>query len=132
MHKCNLGKCIKNVTNVLPMRDLLFNFPLLKKKENQGGFHIFLVDLIKNILSLYTNFIYILPTTLKRVITAPQPVIIIISLSKGNALAIKDSAYTFYNGTPQKGCVIQKYWLSDEIRRYQTYGHFKCLAFDIS
>ena len=64
------------------MRDLLFNFPLLKRERKPRGFSYFLVISNKE----YFIFVHIrlsdliLPTTLKRLITAPQPVIIIISL----------------------------------------------------
>ena len=44
------------------------------------------------------------------------------SLSKGNALAIKDAAHTLYNGPPDKGDIIQRAGLFDKIKGYNTFG----------
>ena len=41
--------------------------------------------------------------TLKMVLPAPQPVMVIMSLSKGNVFAI---IHTSYNGPPDKGGII--------------------------
>ena len=38
------------------------------------------------------------PKTLKMVNTTPQPMLVIMSLSKGNALALKGAADTLHNG----------------------------------
>ena len=54
--------------------------------------------------------------TLKVVLTYPQPVLVIMILSKGNALTIKE-----LNGPPDKSGIIQ---IAD-------YLH-KCLAFELS
>ena len=50
----------------------------------------------------------------KMVLTAPQPVLVKMSLSKGNALAIKSADHTLYSETPDKGG-SSKSWLSDKI-----------------
>ena len=42
------------------------------------------------------------------VLTAPQPMLFIMSLSKKNALAIKGAAPTLYSGPPDKGGIIQR------------------------
>ena len=43
------------------------------------------------------------------VLTAPQPLLTLMSLSKGNVLAIKKAAaHTLYNGHPDKGDIIQR------------------------
>ena len=43
------------------------------------------------------------------VLTAPQSMLVIMSLIKGNALAIKNAAHTLYNNRlPDKGGIIQR------------------------
>ena len=42
------------------------------------------------------------------VLTAPPPVLVIMSLSKENALAMKGARHTLYNGPPDKGGMIQR------------------------
>ena len=42
------------------------------------------------------------------VLTASQPVLVKMRLSKGKALAKKGAANTLYNGPPDKGGIIQK------------------------
>ena len=52
----------------------------------------------------------VIPTTLKMVITAPQPMLVIISLRE-NTLVKKGAAHTayaLYNGPPDKGGIIQR------------------------
>ena len=44
--------------------------------------------------------------TIKIVLIAPQPVLVIMSLSKGNALTIKRR--NSYSGPPDKGGIIQR------------------------
>ena len=41
-------------------------------------------------------------------LTAPEPVLYIMRLSKGNALAIKGADHTIYNGHLEKGVMIKK------------------------
>ena len=50
----------------------------------------------------------VIPKTLRMVLTAPQPVLVTMSLSKGNALTIEGVAHTLYNGPPDKGGIIQR------------------------
>ena len=42
------------------------------------------------------------------ILTDPQPVLVIMRWSKGNALAKKGAAHTLYNGPPDKGGIIQR------------------------
>ena len=59
------------------------------------------------------------------VITASHPVLVIMSLSEGNALAKKGAAHTSYNGPPEKDCMYNSQgWLPDKIKCYKTYGPF--------
>ena len=60
------------------------------------------------------------------------PVLVIISLSKGNALAIKSAAHTSYNGPPDKGGIIQRSGCLIRYKGIRLTNHYKCLAFDIS
>ena len=51
----------------------------------------------------------VIPKTLRMVLTAPQPVLVILSLSNGNALAITGVAHTFiHNELPDKDSIIQR------------------------
>ena len=50
----------------------------------------------------------VIPKTVKMVLTVPQPVLVIICLSKGNALAIKRLIPYIYDGHPDKGGIIQR------------------------
>ena len=60
--------------------------------------------------------------TLKIVLTASQPVLVIISLGKGNALFIKKRI----NGIIQRaGCLIR-------YKGVRITDHYKCLDFDLS
>ena len=54
--------------------------------------------------------VWVIPKTLKMVITDPQPVLVIMSLSKGNGLAIKKAklAHTLYNRLPDKSGIIKR------------------------
>ena len=66
--------------------------------------------------------VWVITATLKMVLTAPQPMVVNISLSKGNALAIKGTAHTLYNRPPDKVGIIQKAGLSDKIKGHKTFG----------
>ena len=46
-------------------------------------------------------------------LTAPEPVLVTMSLSKVNALAIKGAAHTLYNGPPDEGGIIQRAGMVD-------------------
>ena len=41
--------------------------------------------------------VWVIPTTLKMVLTAPEPVLVILSVSKGNALAIERYMTTLHS-----------------------------------
>ena len=60
----------------------------------------------------------VIPKFLEMVLTAPQPVLVILSLSKGNALYLIQwtSRQRWYNS---------KTWMSDKIKGHKTYGPFK-------
>ena len=62
-------------------------------------------------------YLHIFPKTLKMVFTAPQPVLVIMSLRKGNALAIKRRSSYHIQWTSRKWCYNSKSWLSDKIKR---------------
>ena len=57
-------------------------------------------------------WVRVIPKTLKMVLTAPQPVLVIMSLIEGNALAIKRRRQRWYNS---------KSWLSYKMKGYKTY-----------
>ena len=59
------------------------------------------------------------------VLTAPQPVLVIMSLSKGNTLAIKRRRS--YIEPPDKGGIIQR---ADKIKGIRLTDQYKRLAFD--
>ena len=48
-----------------------------------------------------------MPKTIKMVLTVPQPVLVIMSLSKGNTFA--SAAHTLYSEPLDKGGIIQRY-----------------------
>ena len=58
------------------------------------------------------------------VLTAPQPVLVIMSLTKGNALALKRCSSYLIQWTSRQRWYNSKSWLSDEIKGYKTYGPF--------
>ena len=54
-------------------------------------------------------------------LTAPQPVLVIMSLSKENALAIKRRSLYLIQWTSRKRWYNSKSWLSDKIKGYKNY-----------
>ena len=59
---------------------------------------------------------------LKMVLTALQPVLVIMSLSIVNALAIKRRSSYLIQWTSRQRWFNSKRWLSDKIKGYKTYG----------
>ena len=59
---------------------------------------------------------------LKMVLSTPQPVLVIMSLSKGNAFTIKRRSSYLIQWTSRQRCYNSKSCLSDKIKGYKTYG----------
>jgi hypothetical protein len=76
--------------------------------------------------------VQVISLTLKMVLTAPQPVLVIMSLSKGNALAIKRRSSFLIQWTSRQRWYNSKGWLSDKIKKgIRLTDLYKCLAFDM-
>ena len=64
----------------------------------------------------------VIPKTLIMVLSAPQPVLVIMSLSKGNALALKMRSSYLTQWIYRQSWYNSKSWLSDKMKRYKNYG----------
>ena len=58
----------------------------------------------------------------KMVLTSPQTELVIMSLTKGNALAIKKRSSYLIQWISRQRCYNLKSWLSNKIKVYKTYG----------